>query len=220
MYLRCRKYLTRLNIQLYTHLVPVGVRWAAAQRRYVKWAETPLPDAYLNYVRILGEEFSAFVGEPTRMIDVGCGNGVFNGVGYAEAGYLPLKRRGGYILGVDPLPLVNPIPWLSEFKQGRVEDLTFGEPFNEATFVTTFDHIADIDAALTRLKRAGVKTLFIWETIYRQHTNGDYDHPHHYTYAELATLLRRHRFKITRADKKDENNETEGWFIEAKRPCV
>ena len=217
MYLRCRKYLTRLNTKLYTYLVPTGLRWRVAQRRYVKWAEEPLPSSYIEYVRIMGEEFSTFVGTPTRLIDVGCGNGVFNGVGYAEAGYLPLKKRGGYILGVDPLPLVNPIPWLSEFKQGRIEDLELSG-FNEAAFVTTFDHIENIDAALTQLKRAGVKTLFIWETIYKRHTRGDMDHPHHYIYAELAAQLQRHSFKITRADKKDENKDTEGWFIEAKRP--
>lgn len=173
--------------------------------------------AYLGYVRIMGDEFSDFVGSPTRLIDVGCGNGVFGGMSYAEAGYLPLKRRGGYILGVDPLPLVKPIPWLSEFKQGKIEELDLSG-FHEAAFVTTFDHIEDIDAALISLKGAGVKTLYIWETTHRRHTRGDVDHPHHYTYTELTTLLKIHEFKITRSDKKDENRETEGWFIEVKTP--
>lgn len=216
MFLRCRRYLRQVSAAIYTRIVPVGRRWERAQSRYIRWAESPMSPKYLEYVRIMGEEFSQFVGAPTRMIDVGCGNGVFGGMSYGEAGYLPLKRRGGYILGVDPLPLLKPIPWLSDFKQGRIEDLELSG-FNEAAFVTTFDHIENIDAALTSLKRAGVKTLFIWETLYRRHTRGDADHPHHYTYAELTALLSSEGFAVTRTRKVDEKRETLGIFIEAKR---
>ncbi len=216
MFLRCRKYLTRLSSGVYSALVPSRIRWRLAQARYLRWAEAEMNPTYIEYVRIMGEEFSAFVGAPTRLIDVGCGNGVFSGVSYEEARYLPLKRLGGYILGVDPLPILIPIPWLSAFKQGRIEDLELSG-FNEAAFVTTFDHIENIDAALTQLKKAGVKTLFIWETIYRKPTGGDLDHPHHYTYEKLARLLWRHGFKITRKHKVDENRDTEGYFIEARR---
>ena len=171
MFRRWRKLLTRTSNVFYLVLVPVGRRWENAQRRYIRWAESPMSPAYLEYVRILGEEFSAFVGIPTRMVDVGCGNGVFGGVSYAEAGYLPLKRGSGYILGVDPLPLIKPIPWLSDFKQGKIEDMKL-TGFNEATFVTTFDHIENPETALRRLKEAGISKLFIWETLYRKHTGG------------------------------------------------
>lgn len=216
MFRRWRRLLTNASNAAYSALVPVGRRWERAQSRYIRWAESPMSPTYLGYVRIMGEEFSQFVGAPTRMIDVGCGNGVFGGMSYGEAGYLPLKRRGGYILGVDPLPLLKPIPWLSEFKQGKVEDLELSG-FSEAAFVTTFDHIQDIDAALTNLKRAGVKTLFIWETLYRRHTRGDADHPHHYTYAELTALLNSNGFAVTRTRNVNEKRETLGIFIEAKR---
>jgi len=213
---RCRRYLKQVSVAVYALIVPRGRRWENAQRRYIRWAESPMSPAYLEYVRIMGEEFSQFVGAPTRMVDVGCGNGIFGGMSYTEAGYLPLKRRGGYILGVDPLPPLKPIPWLSEFRQGKIEELVLNG-FNEAAFVTTFDHIENIDVAITRLKEAGIKTLFIWETTYRRHTRGDLDHPHHYTYTELAELLRRHDFKITKKRRVDENRDTEGYFIEAKK---
>lgn len=215
MFRRWRKLLTRTSNVFYLVLVPVGRRWENAQRRYIRWAESPMSPAYLEYVRILGEEFSAFVGTPTRMVDVGCGNGVFGGVSYAEAGYLPLKRGSGYILGVDPLPLIKPIPWLSDFKQGKIEDMKL-TGFNEATFVTTFDHIENPETALRRLKEAGISKLFIWETLYRKHTGGS-DHPHHYTFSELVYLLNDGGYGITRAQKVDENRYTEGYFIEARR---
>lgn len=216
MFRRWRKLLTRTSNAFYLILVPVGRRWENAQRRYLSWAETPMSTAYLNYVKILGEEFSVFVGVPTRMIDVGCGNGVFNGMSYDEAGYLPLKRRGRYILGVDPLPIVKPIPWLSEFRQGKIEEMKLSD-FNEATFVTTFDHIQDPNKALQRLLDAGVTKIYLWETLYRVHNDGDRDHPHHYTYSELIEMLRMFGFSVVRSCKVDENKDTEGYFIEAKR---
>jgi hypothetical protein len=136
-------------------------------------------------------------------------------VSYVEAGYLPIKRRGGYVLGVDPLPLVRPIPWLSEFRQGRIEDLEL-HGFSQAAFVTTFDHVENIDAALTRLREAGVAQIFLWETLYRRRSRGDLDHPHHYTYGELTELLSRHGFRVVRVKKVDELRDTEGCFMEAR----
>lgn len=215
MFKRCVKYLSQLRNRLYSAFIPTERRWAEAQSRYVTWAGAPMDEKYLEYVRRVGSDFSEFVGEPTRLIDVGCGNGVFGGVSYSKAGYIPLKRGNGYILGVDPLPTVYPIPWISAFKQGKIEDMRLSG-FNEAAFVTTFDHIADPDTALNNLKLAGVKIIYLWETLYLSHNEGDRDHPHHYTYVELATLLRKYGFKFTRTEKIDGNNTSEGWFIEAR----
>ena len=217
MFKRCVRYLRQAFNHVYAGLVPVDVRWERAQRRYVSWAGNPMDPRYIEYVKSVGRHFSVFVGMPSRMVDVGCGNGVFAGVSYSEAGYLPLRRGEGYILGVDPLPQLKPIPWLSEFKRGKIEDVKL-PPLDAAAFVTTFDHIADPITAIKRLKVAGVKTLYLWETLYHRHTPGDIDHPHHYTYDELSLLLRGHGFRITRFYHIDGNSVSLGCFIEAKTP--
>lgn len=171
---------------------------------------------YLEYVKRIGIEFSEFVGEPTRLIDVGCGNGIFGGVSYAESGYYPLKLGGGYILGVDPLEPVYPIPWVSEFRRGRIEDLRL-TGFNEATFVTTFDHISDPDVALQSIRDAGVIRICMWETLYPVSRLGDMDHPHHYTFDELCEVLRRNGYVVKRRIIVDPNPSGDGCFIEAEK---
>lgn len=211
---RCAAFLNRLRNSAYVCLMPVEKRWRVAQARYARWANAPLSDQYLGYVQRVGSEFAAFVGEPTQLVDVGCGNGVYAGLSYAEAGYIPIHRGRGYVLGVDPLPLLQSIPWISEFKQGKIEEMKLSG-FSEASFVTTFDHIAYPNSALKSLKRAGVTKVFLWETLYKRHTSGDQDHPHHYTYAELESLFKLHGFKFTQCKVVRMGDVAEEWFIEA-----
>lgn len=213
---RCVRFLNQVINITYQRIIPLHLRWRIAQRRYVAWSRTPMHQNYLDYVKRLGIEFSKFVGEPTRLIDIGCGNGAFGGVSYAESGYYPLKIGGGYILGVDPLNPIYPIPWISEFKKGRIEDLKLSG-FNEATFVTTFDHISNPDAALQSISHAGVSHIFLWETLYPVSRLGDMDHPHHYTFDELSEVLLRNGYAVKRRIIVDPNPNGDGCFIEAEK---
>jgi hypothetical protein len=212
---RCRRYLKKAVNEVRNRVLSPHTRWEIAQRRYEKWADGKLDIPYLNHVKRQGWHFAAFIGEPERMIDVGCGNGVFNGVSYFEAGYHPIVKGRGYVLGIDPLPLKQPIPWLSDFIQGKIEDMNLSG-FNQAAFVTTFDHLEEPGRALLTLRRAGVKTIFLWQTLYKKHHGGDEDHPYHYTQEELHALMKSYGFRPTRETMFPGRGANE-WFMEMKR---
>lgn len=197
-------------------LIPKSMLWEHTQREYEKWANTPLPENYLKLVKERGAAFQEFVGSPGTIIDVGCGNGLLSGKTYEEIGYVPLRRGVNTIYGLDPLTLKAPIPWIDQFIQGRCEDpIPVKAEF--ATFVTSFDHIEDPATGLSRLKDAGVRGVFIWETLSRRRTGGDAAHLKRYTLEELTRVLESSGFFIKRFIVTDDISDWFGCFIEAER---
>jgi hypothetical protein len=99
--------------------------WQQCQEEYLKWCRQSLDIAYLRTIRALGLSFLSFIGDQLGVcVDLGCGCGIYGGKTYAETNYFYLMSyQAGYILGVDPLRLEAPIPWLNAFVQGRSEEL-------------------------------------------------------------------------------------------------
>jgi len=214
MFQRWRRFLEKV-FEPTLRLLPEGLRWRQTQSAYIQWSRDKLPPEYMAYLVERGQMFAEFVGEPGPLVDVGCGNGLIGGVPYVKTGYSPIRRGCYPILGIDPLPLEAPIPWITRFKQMRCED--YAElGYRAATFVTSFDHLRDPAVCLTRLRLYGVKKLYLWETLWRVPPGGDWHHAHRYTYVELRKLLNEMGYRIVRAVKVDENTGSGGWFIEAE----
>jgi len=145
---------------------PIKDRWSDAQKNYSEWVKDPLPKIYLENIIATGKQFSDYIGDPQRCLDVGCGNGLYGGKTYDEIGYSYLsKNPNSHITGLDPLPQEALIPWIDQYKQGIAEEI----PFEEATFdkiviATSLDHVKSprqcINECHRVLKNKG--KLYIW----------------------------------------------------------
>lgn len=209
---RVKNFAARLG-RIFT---PRGIQWENTQRDYEKWADTPLPEDYLEMVKRRGADFREFVGTPGTIIDVGCGNGLLSGKPYAETGYVPLKRGVHTIYGLDPLELKAPIPWIDEFIRGRCED-PIPVKAEYAAFATSFDHLEDSALSLSRLVDAGVRGIFIWETLMRRRMGGDSAHLKRYTLEELTAVLDCAGFSIKRFVVTDDMKDSYWCFVEAEK---
>jgi hypothetical protein len=198
-----------LGLKITRLFTPRSLQWAQTQKAYMRWAETPLPDEYLKMVITRGEQFRDFVGIcQGTLIDVGCGNGLFSGKTYEEVGYMPLKRGEYPIIGLDPLPQQAPIPWIDSFIQGKCED-PIPAKAKYATFITSFDHLEDPEKCLLSLKEAGVRHIFLWETLSRVKVGGDEAHLKRYTMDELMTIMKKTDFRSKRVQI---ISQTRDWF--------
>ncbi len=198
-------------------LFPKRLRWRQTQAAYERWASKPLPKEYLDFIRLRGRMFAEFVGEAGSLVDVGCGNGIIGGMTYAESGYTPLRKGKHIIYGIDPLPLKAPIPWVNFYEQMKCEDIDYSLIHAEAaTFITTFDHLEDPTLCLRKLRRVGVRRVYLWETLWLHPVGGDWHHSRRYTYPQLERILGDAGFVITRKLRVDASKTTEGWFIEAE----
>ncbi len=197
-------------------MLPNGLRWRQTQAAYVGWADKPLSEDYMSLIRSRGDAFSEFVGEPGVIIDVGCGNGVIGGMTYEQSGYIPIHKGKHLIYGVDPLPLKAPVPWVNFYAQTRCEDIDETNIHADvATFVTSFDHLESPPICLAKLRKIGVKALYLWETLWVQPAPADWYHSCRYTYQEFVSILTDAGFRITQSVQVSSSPETEEWFIEA-----
>ena len=208
------KLFTRI-VYWYDLSLPIAARWRRTQTRYIKWAESPLNEQYLSYIIKRGEEFAAFVGSYKRLIDAGCGNGQIGGKTCAEIGYNPLLL-GGYVLGIDPLPMKIKPPWVTDYHQAKIEDcgeLVIEGNFDKAIIVTSLDHFEFPEKALRTLSPC--RELCLWETTYKE-SKLDLYHVHRFTFSQLENLLGEAGWRIVEAKKVDENDTSAGWFIRAQ----
>lgn len=198
-------------------LLPQELRWRQTQIAYERWASHPLPKEYLDFIRERGRMFAEFVGEPGSLVDVGCGNGLIGGMTYAQSEYVPLRKGKYRIYGIDPLPLKAPIPWIHFYEQMKCEDIDCSLIHVEtATFITTFDHLEDPALCLRKLRRVGVRRIYLWETLWLRPVPGDVDHARRHTLPQLEALLGETGFKVIRRVRVDVFYDAEGWFIEAE----
>ena len=211
--LRSAANLIRLRYEM---LLPESTRWGITQRRYQEWADSPIDEKYLDYVVERGKEFSCFVGNYKRLVDAGCGNGYIGGKTYAEIGYSPLKPVG-YVLGIDPLPMKVKPPWVTEYRQARVEDcaeLILEGGFDKAIIVTSLDHFENPLQALKALTPC--RELCLWGTTYKLEATPDLYHIHRFTFPQLRHLLVEAGWMLLETVKVDENDCSRGWFIRAQ----
>ena len=201
---------------VFEYCLPKYVKWVQTQVRYDEWSQKTLSKEYLSFIVERGKQFSEFVGDYKRLIDVGCGNGLISDKPYAEVGYCPIKL-GGFVLGVDPLPMLVRPPWVTEYLEARIEEcknIVKEGKFDKATIITSLDHFEKPLEALKILLPVG--ELCLWETVYLKKTLPDLNHVYRFTFYEVLNLLKEAGWRIKETKKVDENNESEGWFIRAK----
>jgi hypothetical protein len=210
------KYLWNKSRSLFEYYLPKHVKWGRTQVRYDEWSQKPLCEEYLDFIVKRGKQFSEFVGDYNRLIDVGCGNGLIGGKPYAEVGYCPIKL-GGFVLGVDPLPIIVQPPWVTEYLEARIEEcenIVKEGKFDKATIITSLGHFENPLESLKIL--VTVHELCLWETVYRKKTLPDLYHMYRFTLKEVLSLLLKAGWTVTEKKRVDENYTAEGWFIRAK----
>jgi ubiquinone/menaquinone biosynthesis C-methylase UbiE len=174
--------------------------WQECQEQYLHWCRQPLDPAYLRTIRALGLRFLSFIREGLGVcVDLGCGCGIYGGKTYAESNYFYLMRyQADRIIGVDPLKLEAPIPWLTDFVQGRSEELPLKSgSCDTIVMATSLEHLENPEAALREcyriLKAYGV--LNLWTVVYDK-KESDQSHTQLYTLEELLLLLWRSEFVV------------------------
>lgn len=161
---------TELRLRLYNltlRIIPYRTRWERAQRKYYDWSATKISLEYLIEIRKMGRRFATFVGPYEICLDIGSGNGLYNGVTYDEAGYRYLENTEiSRVIGLDPLPLEAPKPsWIHDYVMAVGEYLPFcPEVFDIITIATSFDHLLDPKKTLEECASVSNGELFLWTT--------------------------------------------------------
>ena len=213
-----KKLLHCLNASL-SNLFYTGRKWQHTQELYVKWTKSTLPPQYLNEVRIIGRKFAEFIQYPVRScLDVGCGNGLINGVTYKQANFFYMTpNEYDYVQGIDPLPLEGILqPWLTRYTQYKFED-TPSLGWDTVVFATSLDHMEYPDQAILKAYEVlhELGKLYIWVTCRKIHPPPDIYHMTGFTKKRLRTMIENAGFHITKEYAEPFGSLAETVFIQA-----
>ena len=174
-----------------------SVTWELTQQRYSEWTKKTLPERYLQEIRLRGQRLAQQIGELGVALDIGCGNGLYNGMSYEEAGYSYMNPHGAFVVGLDPLPLEGPLPlWLSSYVVGVGEYIPFRDGvFTKSVIATTLDHARDQGQLIAEAARVTSDSIFIWTSTV-QEGRGDLEHISRVVWESLRAHLERHFSEI------------------------
>jgi len=171
-------------------------KWSYSLKKYQEWSRTPLPESYVMTIIDLGKKFSEFVGEDCGhyVLDVGCGNGLFSGKSYNEIGYRYFNLLNAMVIGLDPLPLEKPIPWINRYVNGIGENIPFSDSFFSCVIsATSIDHMKNPFMFLKETKRVlkPKGRFFVWTTVTKKEFR-DMEHIKSFSQNELLEVVSRY----------------------------
>jgi len=195
--------------------------WVNAQDLYLRWTKDPLPDDYVKKIVALGKDFARMSKPVLRCLDVGCGNGLFSGKPYADIGYRYIAHDDpdDYVIGIDPLPMINRPPWIDEYIQTRLEDATFpDESFNTIIIATSLEHMENPENILRichrLLKPKGCGRLYLWYSTLKEPVN-DPAHVSRFTHKQIAEWLWDINYHEMKYYSEPFNTQSDTYFLKA-----